>query len=478
MSAFQITFVVSLVLYVLWVFSVLILERRRENSLISWLLVFILFPFVGFALYLIFGRDMSKKKIFKLYQAEEELMEEISHGNSDAYSMEKPGLEHSLRDLAEVIEFTSKLSPTGLSFDNQIEVYTDGVLKFASLMKDIQEANEHVHILYFIYHDDILGREFRDLLINKAREGVKVRLLLDHFGSFTVSRGFFKDFKKAGGMVSFSFPLRPGNMQINNRNHRKIVVIDNRIAYIGGFNIGDEYLGRSKKSGYWRDTHLRIQGSAIHDLQVRFLLDWRNAGNNDAVIDATLFKKPVVAGKGVVQILSSGPDSLLEEIKLTYLEMISRAKQYIYFQTPYFVPDEAMVEALRIALIKGIDVRLMIPNKQDHAFVYWATYSYIGDLLPLGLKAYAYQNGFLHAKTMVVDGEISSIGSANFDKRSFKLSFECNAFVFGKETGQKMKSIFENDLIHCLEITQEIYDNRSLGVKIKEPISRIISPIL
>ncbi|MDD2370532.1 MAG: cardiolipin synthase [Firmicutes bacterium] len=478
MEIFRILFIITLVLYVLFVLSFIFLEKRKENSLISWLLVFIIFPFIGFLIYLIFGRDMSKKKVFKLFKTEENLMEEIKHKAEHIYYMKKSNLYRVLKESIESMELTSRMSETGVHFNNKVEVFTDGKKKFDKLIEDIKNAENEIHILYFIYKKDELGKKIRDLLIEKAEQGVKVRLLLDHFGSFNSGGSFFKKLKDAGGKVSFSFPLSFKNFQLNNRNHRKIVIIDRKIAYIGGFNIGDEYLGDNPKSGYWRDTHIRIQGPGIIDLQVRFFLDWRNAGNDDIVIEKNLFLENNITGTVPIQILSSGPDSQLEKIKLAYIEMINNAKDFIFIQTPYFVPDETFVDAIRLALIKGVDVRIMIPNKQDHIFVYWATYSYIGDLLPLGLKAYTYENGFLHAKTILVDNKIASIGSANFDKRSFKLSFECNAFLYGRKFGEEMKAIFIEDMKFCEQLTLEKYNKRSLSIRIKEPISRIISPIL
>ena len=478
MDIFRILFIIMLVMYILFVLSFIFLEKRKENSLISWLLVFIVFPFAGFLIYLIFGRDMSKKKVFRLFKTEENLMEEIKQKAEHIYYQKKNNLYKALKESIESMELTSKMSDTGVHFNNKVKIFTDGKEKFEKLIQDIQGADTEIHILYFIYKKDHLGNQIRDLLIKKAKQGVKVRLLLDHFGSFSLGGKYFKELKEAGGKVSFSFPLSLRNFQLNNRNHRKIVIIDRKIAYIGGFNIGDEYLGNNVNTGYWRDTHIRIQGPGIIDLQVRFFLDWRNAGNKDIVIDENVFPENHVRGSVPLQVLSSGPDSQLETIKLAYIEMINNAKEYIYIQTPYFVPDETFVDALRIALLKGVDVRIMIPNKQDHIFVYWATYSYVGDLLPLGLKAYTYENGFLHAKTIVVDSKIASVGSANFDKRSFKLSFECNAFLYGSKIGEEMKEIFMNDLKYCKQLTIERYNKRSLSIRIKEPISRIISPIL
>lgn len=478
MDIFRILFIIMLALYVLFVLSFIFLEKRKTNSLISWLLIFIVFPFTGFLIFLIFGRDMSNKKVFKLFNTEKNLMEEIKQKSEDIYDQKKNNLYKALKESIQAMELTTRMSATGVHFNNKVKIFTDGQEKFDKLIEDIENAKAEIHILYFVYIKDNLGIKIRDLLTKKAKEGVKVRLLLDHFGSFTLSGSFFNELKAAGGKVSFSFPISLINLQLNNRNHRKIVVIDRSIAYIGGFNIGDDYLGKNPKAGYWRDTHIRIQGPGIVDLQLRFFLDWRNAGNTDIVINEYELKENNVRGSVPLQILSSGPDSELETIKLAYIEMISNAKDYIYIQTPYFVPDETLNDVLRIALLKGVDVRIMIPNKQDHMFVYWATYSFIGDLLPLGLKAYTYENGFLHAKTIVVDSKIASVGSANFDKRSFKLSFECNAFLYGDKIGDEMKEIFLNDLKFCKELTTKRYNERSLIIRIKEPISRIISPIL
>lgn len=478
MNIYEVLFFITLALYILWVLSFVFLEKRKENSLISWLLVFIAFPFFGFLIYLLFGKDMSKKKVFRLYKAEEELMEELKQKSRLRYNEKKEELAETAKESSDIIELTTRMTSSGVYFDNRLEIYTDGFRKFGAFLQDIEEAKEEINIAFFIYERDELGTRVRDALARKAAEGVTVRLLLDDFGSFKVHGGFFKKMKEAGAKVSFSMPISLLNLQINNRNHRKLAIIDRKIAYIGGFNIGDEYLGLNKARGYWRDTHLRLTGSCINDLQVRFLLDWRNAGNEDFQIQADLFREPEVKGDIPIQILSSGPDSKLEEIKLAYLEMINRAREYILLQTPYFVPDEAMFEALRLALIRGVDVRIMIPDKKDHMFVYWATYSFIGDLLPLGLKAYTYERGFLHAKTILVDGEVFSVGSANFDKRSFKLSFECNAFIYSTKIGEEMKRIFMEDMEYCRELTLERYEKRSLAIRIKEPISRIISPIL
>ncbi len=478
MDLFRLLFIITLILYILFVLSFVFLEKRKTNSLISWLLVFIMFPFVGFLIYLIFGRNMSKKKINELFKTRENLKEEVKEKTENIYDLNKKDQYKELSKSIDSLELTNSLSETGIHFNNEVKIFTDGEAKFNQLLKDIENAKEEIHILYFIYKNDNLGKKVRDLLIEKAKQGVEVRLLLDHFGSFDVGGKFFKELKEVGGKFSFSYPMSLKNLQLNNRNHRKITIIDREIAYIGGFNLGDEYLGKDPKSGYWRDTHIKIKGAGIIDLQLRFLYDWKNAGNDDIIINQDMFAKDKLGGDIPIQILSSGPDSQSEAIKFAYIEMINNAKDYIYIQTPYFIPDESLSDAIKIALIRGVDVKIMIPNKQDHIFVYWATYSYVGDLLPLGLKAYIYENGFLHAKTIVIDDKIVSIGSANFDKRSFKLSFESNAFLYGDKIGIEMREIFVNDLKYSKKLTLEKYKRRSIPIRIKEPISRLISPLL
>lgn len=466
---------VLLLLYILWIAAFVFLQRRAPASTTAWLLIFIALPGIGFIIYFICGRDMSKKKVFELHDSEKVLIRAVAEKRREK---EVCTIDCEIDDQKELIRLIDHLEELPITYDNDVVFYTDGHDKFRALMADIENAKEEVNIIYFIYKKGNLGEAFKELLIKKAKEGVTVRLLLDGLGGRKVKRGYFKDLVAAGGKVSFSFKVTPFYLNVNNRNHRKIAIIDRQIAYTGGYNIGDEYLGMKKKMGYWRDTHVKIQGSSVQGLLARFILDWRREGNNDMVIDADTFRAPKNGGEMGVQVLSSGPDSKLAQIKLAYMEIISHAKDYIYIQSPYFVPDAAFLEVVKIALLKGIDVRIMIPNKQDHIFVYWATYSFIGDLLPLGLKAYTYNNGFLHSKTIMADGKVGSVGSANFDERSFNLSFETNVFLYGDTVGQKFKAIFEDDLKYCTRITLEMYNNRSLMVRLKEPIGRLVSPLL
>ena len=311
-----------------------------------------------------------------------------------------------------------------------------------------------------------------------------------------------RELKKSGIRVGEFFPAFLGRLQlrVNYRNHRKIVVIDGKVGYVGGFNIGKEYISRDTKFGYWRDTHLKIRGSAVYSLQIRFALDWNYAVKENLFTDGKYFglsdedmlrntaemedTVQIEKGDGVksgnvgIQIISSGPDASNRQIRNNYLQLFHKAKHHIYIQTPYFVPDDAVLSALKIAAESGVDVRLMIPCKPDHPFVYWASYSYVGDLLAAGARCYTYENGFLHAKAVMVDGMVSCCGTANMDIRSFELNFEVNATIFDADVTRKLEEAFIRDLDHCLEVTKERYGARNLMVRVKEQCSRLLSPLL
>ena len=267
---------------------------------------------------------------------------------------------------------------------------------------------------------------------------------------------------------------------MNYRNHRKIVVIDGRIGFVGGFNVGREYLGKNKKFGYWRDTHLCIEGAAVTSLAVRFVLDWNYAAKENLFLQDNLFEIPTYTrnGRDPVQIISSGPDSQTKTIHDNYLRLIHSAKKHVYIQTPYLIPDDSILDALMIASRSGVDVRIMVPCKPDHPFVYWATYSYLGELVQAGAKCYVYNNGFLHAKTLSVDGMVACVGTANMDIRSFGLNFEVNAVIYSERTVQSLERIFETDMTKCTHVTRKVYDQRGFVIRMKEQFSRLLSPLL
>lgn len=462
-------------------FTIIFLERKDPSATLAWLMILFLVPGVGILFYFLFSQNISRQKIFRLSKFEEasisnalfEQMNEIRNGN---FEFAKP----EAQKWQDMIRLNQTYSEAYFTQNNHVTILTDGNHKFNSLIQDIKNATISINIMYYIVKNDALGRTLIDTLTQKAQEGVEVRFLVDGLGGRQLSRKSLETFKAAGGQFAFFFPpkLKYVNMKLNYRNHRKLVIIDNEIGYLGGFNVANEYIGKNKKFGYWRDTHLRVTGGSIEDMNARFILDWRFASKEQLIISHSYYPEIAHGGTTGMQIVSCGPDSPKSEVELGYLKMICNAKKNIFIQTPYFVPDSSILEALKMATLSGVDVRIMIPCKPDHMFVYWATYSYVGILLNAGARIFIYDNGFLHAKTMSVDGEVISIGSANFDIRSFRLNFEANAFIYDCQEAYKMESIFEADMEKCHELTKQLYRNRSTLIKFKESIARLLSDLL
>ena len=456
-------------------------ERKNPSATLAWILVLFFLPIFGAVMYFLLSQNYASKKLFELSEYEKEIVEKPLHDQITAMRNGTFKFNNSAEiQWRDMIHMHQQYAKAFLTQDNKVQILTDGKHYFESLITDIMEAKEYINIEYFIVKNDNTGRALIDALTAKAMQGVEVRFVVDAMGSRQISEKLMRKFIKAGGKFSTFFPpnFKYLNIKFNYRNHRKMVVIDGEIGYLGGFNIANEYLGKKKKFGYWRDTHLKLMGSCIQDINARFILDWRMASKEKLVLANAYLESPEPAGQSGVQVVSSGPDSHRQKVKHGYLKMISAAKKNIYIQTPYFVPDASIFDSILTAAISGVDVRIMIPCMPDHMFVYWATYYYCGLLINNGVKVYIYDNGFMHAKTMTVDGEVTSVGSANFDIRSFRLNFEANCFVYDNEEACKMESIFEEDMVHCHELTPELYADRSLLIKIKEGIARLLSDIL
>lgn len=469
---FGVLFIINIILAGIIIFF----ERQNASTTWAWLMVLVFIPLLGFILYLIFNKNFSRKHMF--YWADQdkvgiktEVSEQISSIKKGTYTFKNPESELYKDHIFMHLEKDGAI----LTENNHVDIYTDGRKKFDALLEDIHQAKDHIHIQYYIIHDDGLGTELVDALTEKAQQGVQVRVLYDHMGSRGIQKNFYSGLKEAGGLVEVFFP----HLNYNYRNHRKLAIMDGRVGYIGGFNVGDEYLGLDEKFGYWRDTHLRTEGNGVHALQTRFILDWNQASKEkNFTYEARFFPEFPQVGHIGMQVVSSGPDTEWQHIKNGYVKMIVTAKKYIYLQTPYFIPDDTILDTLKIAALSGVDVRIMIPDKPDHMFVYWATLSNIGELLRAGAKVYIYQNGFIHAKTLIADDAIASVGTANFDSRSFSLNFEVNAFIYDQQITKELRTTFEEDIQVSKELTLKDYQKRSLVIKIKESISRLLSPIL
>lgn len=471
-----------IVLNILFAIVMIFRERRDASSSWAWLLVLFFIPVLGFLLYLLFGQNLSRYHMFqwedrKKLGIEKLLATQLEEIRKNTFVFQS----ETAKQHKQLINMQVINNDAVLTEDNVLDIFTDGQEKFNRLIEDIEQAQHHIHLQYYILKNDELGKRLMKALTKKADQGVKVRVLYDDLGSRGLRKSFFKELRAAEGEVEVFFPskLRWINLRLNYRNHRKLVIIDGNVGYVGGFNVGDEYLGLNPSFGYWRDTHLRIQGTAVHAIQTRFILDWNQATEKRGIAySPELFPDPMTIGTTSLQIVTSGPDSEWEQIKNGYIKMISTAKKSICIQTPYFIPDASLLDALKIACLSGIDVHLMIPNKPDHPFVYWATISYVGELLNSGAHVYIYDNGFIHAKTIVVDNEIASVGTANIDMRSFKLNFEVNAFIYDQDIAAKLQEAFQADVQQSRAFTLEAYHQRSKIIRFKESVSRLLSPIL
>jgi len=465
--------------------STIFREKNRDIAAVwAWLLVIIMLPGLGFVIYLFLGRKISRDNIFDIQNQDQVGLNELieaQEGKYGAHYLEEVKNSFTDKKLNMVNMFLSSNSAV-LTENNQVDVYTDGHDKFEQLLKDIREAKDHIHIMYYIFRGDELGTAVKDALEERANNGVEVRVLYDPLGARFLNKSFFGKLKNFGGQAypSFGSRIHLLNIRLNFRNHRKIVVIDGKIGYTGGFNVGDDYLGKYESRGYWRDTHVRIRGNAVLMLQTRFIMDWNASCKEEDKLGYENHHFPISddVGSTDLQIVSSGPDTEKQEIKKGFIKMISLARKSVYIQTPYFIPDEALLETIDIAIHAGVDVKVMIPNKPDHPFIYRATLSYAEQLVNLGVEVYIYDNGFLHSKTIVVDDEILSIGTANFDIRSFKLNFEVNAFIYDQNVAQEYSEIYKKDMKVSYLLTKEQIANYSLWERFKQQFSRLLSPIL
>lgn len=457
--------------------SLIFIERKDPPTTWAWLLIMLLFPGLGFIIYLLLGQNFSRARLFK----EKKRFDKIKRRELSKQFTNKDCIHSGGEKFLDLMRMNFNHSEANCTIYNEVDVYYDGVDKFKQLIEDLKNAKKFINIEYYIIRRDRLGKKIIKILEEKAKEGVEVRFLVDSMGSYTITKRYLKKFIENGGKFQIFFPgiLPHINTRINYRNHRKIVTIDGEYGYTGGFNVGDEYINENKNIGFWRDTHIRIRGEAVNDLTDRFLLDWCYASGEE-IDDFSKFyaEKPIRDGDISIQIVTSGPDHNEEYIKNAYMKMINNAKKTVYLETPYFVPDLPMLEALRLSALSGVDVRLIIPGKPDHVFMKWAASAYIGDLLEVGAKIYFYENGFIHAKTIVADGKVCSIGTANMDIRSFSLNFEVNAFIYDDRIADNLEKQFLKDMEDCKVIDKNEYDKRKLSLRVKESIMRLLSPIL
>ncbi len=348
------------------------------------------------------------------------------------------------------------------------------------MLTALKKAKHHIHLEYYIVRHDDIGQQIKDVLIEKAQQGVKVRFLYDAVGSWQLSKRYIHEMRQAGIEIVAFGPVRVPvlNSKFNFRNHRKIIVIDGNIGFVGGLNIGDEYLGKNPSIGFWRDTHLMVKGEAVRTLQLIFLQDWYYMTNSSFLTADYLTPIAEDNSHGGVQLIAGGPDNEWSVIKSIFFSMMTSATKSIWIASPYFIPDEDILSAIKIASLSGIDVRILVPNKPDKRIVFHASRSYFPDLMDAGVRIYEYEKGFMHSKLLIVDSEIASIGTCNMDMRSFHLNFEVSAFLYKTKSTKKLASIYLKDLKDAVELDIETFNKRHVGYRILESTSRLLSPLL
>ena len=469
---------VLVTLSVIFISFVIFFENRHPTQTITWLVVLGSFPLVGFIFYLLFGRNYRKEKMFrKKYFLDKQAFLTVE-GDEDPRNDEKIRLlgEHQ----GKLFTLAQKLGNSPISFDTATKILTNGEETFQQIIEQLKRARHHIHLEYYIVRHDHIGQEIKNILIEKVRQGVKVRFLYDAVGSWQLSNSYINELKNEGiEMVTFGPVKLPFlNNKFNFRNHRKMIIIDGSIGFVGGLNIGDEYLGRNKHIGFWRDTHLMLRGEAVRTLQLIFLQDWYYMTNHSFLTAEYLSPQNDDESHGGVQLIAGGPDNEWSVIKNIFFSMIASAEKSVWIASPYFIPDEDIFSAIKVAALSGIDVRLLVPNKPDKRIVFHASRSYFPELLDAGVKVYEYQRGFMHSKIVIVDHELASIGTSNMDMRSFHLNFEVNAFLFRTKSTQKLVEEYLNDLEFSKQLDKATFHDRHLGFKVLESTARLLSPLL
>lgn len=450
-----------------------LLEHRQPAKTIAWVLVLSFLPLVGIVLYFFFGRRTRKDRHIwekSLNQLTKRSMIEFA----EQKQLELPE-EH--KELIQLFMNQNFALPFK---NNETDVYVSGYEFFPALLAEISKATHHIHIVSYIIDDDPLGRLLRDALIDKARKGVEVRLLFDDVGSWKTPNRFFEQMREEGIEVHPFMPVRfPAfTGKVNYRNHRKIIVIDGKVGFIGGMNLAQRYV-KGHKGVMWRDTHVKISGAAVYGLQRAFLIDWFHA-DRTLITDRKYYPDTTITpNNNLIQIVTSSPTNVWEELEQGYIKILLSAKRYVYMETPYFLPTEPIFFAMRTAALSGVDVRLMVSLKTDSKLVQMASRSYLTQTIQAGVKVICYEEGFNHTKLLVADDNVATIGSANIDFRSFENNFEANAFFYDKSMAQRIKDIFLADETKCvpLEKIKEI-NHKSFIYRLWESVVRLLSPLL
>lgn len=465
-----------IIIYAVYVYTIcvtiffMLVENRNPVKSIAWILVLVFLPILGFLFYILVGRKFRKRHMI----SKRSLL--INKKSNTIDLTELPSLELT-DEQRSIATLAFRNSDAMLHENNAVTIFTKANDLYDNIIADLKGAKHHIHMEYYIFLADKIGQRIMDVLKEKAQEGVIVRVIIDDVGSWQLKKKKILELQEAG--IEIKSFLEVGlpyiNSRVNYRNHRKIIVVDGLIGYTGGFNIADRYV-EGLSWGCWRDTHIRLEGSAVLGLQKNSLTDWFFV-KRELIQDALYYPAQEKKGNCLTQIVISGPDMAWESIMQIFAKAFMEAKKRIYVESPYFLPPESLITALQTAALSGIDVRLILPKKSDAKITLYSTFSYIDQMLKAGIKVYMYDPGFIHSKIVITD-DISFIGSANMDFRSFEQNFELNAIMYDTEVAQQMTDIFMDDGNHSVEITKETWTTRSLTQKVKESFSRLLSPLL
>lgn len=473
-------FIMAYAISILVVIIMTVLENRSPLKTLAWILVLLLLPGLGIVFYVFFGQNLRKEKIIarkglknheQLLSLAQAQINRLSEGNllenTEAYKKKN------------LVKLLLNSSSSLITIGNRVQVLQNGDQTFTAIIEALKEAKNFIHLEYYIFEEDAIGNQIKQILIDKAKAGVEVRLIVDDVGSWELKKDFFKLMARSGieaeSFLKVRFPWLTS--KVNYRNHRKILIVDGEVGFMGGINIADRYISGSHEYGIWRDTHLKIEGDAVNSLQTTFLIDWYFVRQIE-LADPKYFPSKRPLGDKIVQIASSGPDSDWPAIMMGIFQAIASAEDYIYIATPYFMPSESVLLAIKAAAMGGVDVRILLPEKSDAFITLLSTRSYIKELLESNVRIFFYQKGFLHSKTFVCDDVLTSIGSANMDFRSFEQNFEVTAFVYDSEISLQAKQSFFDDLAESREILMDAWVQRPVWGKAKESFARLFSPLL
>ncbi len=470
-----ITWLGSTGLFLLTVIVVIVIisENRNPVRSLAWLTVLLVIPVFGLILYFIFGRDIKNKKAVAR-RVRRKLKRKEVHIKPDLRFVSLS------EETKQIIKVANKLSGAHLHLNNNAEILSSGAEKFQRLLTDIENATDYIYIQYYIIASDNIGKEIARRLIEKAHNGVTVYLIYDPVGSVSTGKQYFKDLIAAGVKVKPFIPVRfPAfGTRINWRNHRKQCVIDGKIGYVGGMNVADRYIDGGKEFDMWRDIHIRVEGRIASAIESAFITDWSFMGDDYDNLLLNSAEYPEERGEFAMQHVTSGPTSQWFNIEMLFLKCIGSAKKRIYIETPYFLPTEGLINALQSAALGGVDVRIMIPRRSDSAILTYASSSYVAECLKAGIKIYFYNKGMLHSKMMMIDDEVVSVGSTNFDFRSFEHNFEGNLFIYSREFNRAMEAVFIEALKDATRILPEEWSKRTKLRRFKESLMRLLAPIL